>query len=68
MRNNLKEKFKFAVFGAGMAFAAAACLLVHASAFKEIGGMDEGYFLYVEDTDLCRRFANAGREINHIAG
>lgn len=43
--------------------AAAACLLVRASAFREVGGMDIGYFLYVEDTDLCRRFADTGWEV-----
>ena len=42
---------------------AAACLLVRASAFHAVGRMDEEYFLYVEDTDLCRRFADAGWEI-----
>jgi len=42
--------------------AAAACLLVRASAFGAVGGMDDGYFLYVEDTDLCRRLADAGWE------
>lgn len=43
--------------------AAAACLLVRASAFNGVGRMDDGYFLFVEDTDLCRRFAEAGREV-----
>lgn len=42
---------------------AATCLLVRASAFRAVGGMDAGYFLYVEDTDLCRRWADAGWEV-----
>jgi GT2 family glycosyltransferase len=42
---------------------AATCLLVRASAFRSVGGMDDGYFLYVEDTDLCRRWADAGWEV-----
>lgn len=42
---------------------AATCLLVRASAFRAVGGMDDGYFLYVEDTDLCRRWADAGWEV-----
>jgi len=43
--------------------AAAACLLVRASAFDAVGRMDDGYFLYVEDTDLCRRLADGGWEV-----
>lgn len=42
---------------------AAAFLLLRANAFIEIGMMDDGFFLYVEDTDLCRRLHNDGREI-----
>lgn len=32
-----------------------ACALVRADAFHEVGGMDEKFFLYWEDADLCRR-------------
>ncbi|MEW5701725.1 MAG: glycosyltransferase family 2 protein [Candidatus Zixiibacteriota bacterium] len=42
---------------------AATFLCVRTSAFREVGGMDEGYFLYVEDTDLCRRWHDAGWEV-----
>ena len=31
--------------------------------FRRIGGMDEGYFLHVEDIDFCHRFAAAGGRI-----
>jgi N-acetylglucosaminyl-diphospho-decaprenol L-rhamnosyltransferase len=36
-----------------------ACLLVRASAFSEIEGFDEGYFMYFEDVDLGSRLASA---------
>jgi N-acetylglucosaminyl-diphospho-decaprenol L-rhamnosyltransferase len=36
------------------------CLLVRRSAFEDIGGFDEGYFMYFEDVDLGARFARAG--------
>lgn len=37
----------------------AACLLVRRQAWAEIGGLDERFFLYAEDVDLCRRLTAA---------
>jgi len=34
------------------------CLFMRTSALKEVGWFDERFFLYFEDTDLCRRFWN----------
>jgi GT2 family glycosyltransferase len=39
---------------------AATAVLLRRSAFTEIGGFDERYFLYGEDLDLCRRLRDAG--------
>ena len=36
-----------------------ACMLVRREAFDAIGGMDEGFFLYWEDADFCRRLEKA---------
>ena len=38
----------------------ASCCLVRRRAFEDVGGFDEGYFLYFEDVDLCVRLAKAG--------
>jgi N-acetylglucosaminyl-diphospho-decaprenol L-rhamnosyltransferase len=40
-----------------------ACLMVRRKAFESIGGFDEGYFMYFEDTDLCERLAVAGWDV-----
>lgn len=37
-----------------------ACFLLPRQDYWSIGGMDEQYFLHVEDVDFCLRFANAG--------
>jgi GT2 family glycosyltransferase len=36
------------------------CLLVRRDCFEALGGLDEGFFLYYEDADFCRRAADAG--------
>lgn len=36
------------------------CLLVRWDAFDDIGGFDEGYFMYMEDVDLGDRLGRAG--------
>ena len=37
-----------------------ACMLLRRSALLELGGMDDGFFLYCEDTDICKRLADHG--------
>ncbi len=40
-----------------------AALLLRRSAFEEVGGFDEGYFLYAEETDLISRWQRRGYRI-----
>jgi N-acetylglucosaminyl-diphospho-decaprenol L-rhamnosyltransferase len=42
-----------------------ACVLVRAELIEEIGLMDEGFFMYFEDVEFCRRARRAGWEIVH---
>lgn len=39
---------------------AGASLMLRTEVIKDIGGFDEEFFLYFEETDLCRRAAQAG--------
>ncbi len=39
-----------------------ACLVVRAECVRQVGGLDEGFFMYFEETDWCRRMAEAGWE------
>jgi len=40
-----------------------ACLMARRSLFEEIGLLDEGYFMYIEDVDLCQRVHRAGYKV-----
>jgi N-acetylglucosaminyl-diphospho-decaprenol L-rhamnosyltransferase len=44
---------------------AGSCLLVRRSALEAIGGLDERFFLYCEDVDLCHRLRDAGHEVRY---
>ncbi len=40
-----------------------ACILVRRDALIELGGLDEAFFMYCEDIDLCRRLRSSGHEV-----
>ncbi len=35
-------------------------MLIRRAALEQVGDFDEGYWMYMEDLDLCYRFAQAG--------
>ena len=40
-------------------------MLLRMAAVEQVGGMDERYFLYMEDVDWCRSFGLAGWEVRY---
>jgi N-acetylglucosaminyl-diphospho-decaprenol L-rhamnosyltransferase len=42
-----------------------ACALIRHEVFEQCGLLDEGYYLYFDDADYCRRARNQGWEILH---
>ena len=44
-----------------------AAFAVRRRVFESIGGLDEGYFLYFEEVDFCRRARRAGWSCWHVA-
>jgi N-acetylglucosaminyl-diphospho-decaprenol L-rhamnosyltransferase len=45
-----------------------ACMLVRRSAIDEVGGLDESFFLFSEETDWCYRFRQAGWKVLFFPG
>jgi N-acetylglucosaminyl-diphospho-decaprenol L-rhamnosyltransferase len=43
-----------------------ACVLIRAEALSAIGPMDEGFFMYFEDVDYCRRASRAGWRMAYV--
>lgn len=46
-------------------WASGACMLLRRSVLVDLDGLDEGFFLYGEDVDLCRRVRQAGWDIRY---
>lgn len=39
------------------------CFMIRRDVFEELGGFDERFFLFFEDTDLCRRCREYGKKV-----
>jgi N-acetylglucosaminyl-diphospho-decaprenol L-rhamnosyltransferase len=46
-------------------WASGACLLVRREVLERLGGFDDRFFMYWEDTDLCRRIRALGLEVRY---
>lgn len=45
-----------------------ACLMIRKALFDRLGGLDERFFMYFEDVDVCRRVQQLGYRVRHLAG
>lgn len=45
-----------------------AFLVTRTTLLRELGGLDESVFMYLEDQDLCRRVRDAGYRVRFVAG
>jgi GT2 family glycosyltransferase len=46
----------------------ATAILLKTTLFKELGGFDERFFMYLEDIDLCRRIGERGLPVIYLPG
>ena len=46
-----------------VAWVSGACLITRADIWRRLGGLDDRYFMYVEDVDYCRRVRDLGFRI-----
>lgn len=44
-----------------------ACMLARRKAIDEVGGLDEGYFMYTEEVDWCFNIRQAGWRVVHLS-
>jgi len=43
-----------------------ACMLVRRAAIEAVGPMDDGFFMFNEDVDWCRRMGNGGWKVTYV--
>ncbi|CAN5461078.1 glycosyltransferase family 2 protein [soil metagenome] len=67
-RRNLDPATRLHAGPANVDWVSGACMIVRREAFESVGGMDEGFFLYWEDADFCRRLTQTGWRIVYNPG
>jgi N-acetylglucosaminyl-diphospho-decaprenol L-rhamnosyltransferase len=50
----------------GIDYPLGACMLIRRAAWADVGPLDEGYFMYLEEIDWCRRARRRGWHIWHV--
>ncbi len=58
-----KELYKDDAISRPVDYVQGACLMIRSDVFKKVGGMDEKFFMYFEETDWCCRMYKAGGQV-----
>lgn len=66
--SRINGRYPAAQWAAGAPFAVdfvlGAAMMVRGAAIAQVGGLDDGYWMYCEEMDWCRRFGRAGWTVN----
>ena len=65
-RHNLAPSLDTSLEPRAVDWISGAAMMVRRDAFDAVGGMDEGFFLYWEDADFCRRLSQAGWQTMYL--
>lgn len=66
LRRSYERYLSVALDGGEPDWVIGAAMLIRRRAFEQVGGMDPGFFLYMEDADFCRRCKRAGWEVAYL--
>lgn len=59
-RTTMINRFKEAIPPGNQIWASGAAMAMKVNLYQELGGLDEGYYMYCEDIDFCMRAAKQG--------
>lgn len=65
-RFDKQQKKRFAALKGDIAWVSGACMIARREVIAKVGGLDEDFFLYAEEIDLCLRIRKAGWAIGYI--
>jgi N-acetylglucosaminyl-diphospho-decaprenol L-rhamnosyltransferase len=63
-----REASRTAAHAFPVAWVQAHCLLLRRVVYEQTGGLDEGFFLFCEDPDLCDRAGQVGWQTHYLPG
>ena len=68
VRRYVRQIDKLSRVGREVAWVSGACMVIRRPDLEAVGLLDERYFMYTEDVDLCMQMRQRGRTVLYVAG